>query len=75
MMLIYLFDLRPTGAEAGGRIWWNSLRPVHSLLYALFAYLAILGMQDKAWIVLITDTLLGLAAFYVHHYRQVNFLL
>ena len=32
--VIYFFKLRKTGLEVfGDKIWWNSLRPIHSLLY------------------------------------------
>jgi hypothetical protein len=67
MLNIYLYDLRPTGLEAGGRIWWNNIRPLHSLLYFLFAYLAITGSQH-AWLALLADTVLGVMAFTWHHY-------
>ena len=36
---IYITGGRETGQEVGGgKIWWNCLRPLHSLLYFLFAY-------------------------------------
>lgn len=60
--VIYLGGLRQTGPEVfGGRIWWNSMRPVHATLYALFAYLAIQGHPD-AWKVLGIDVIMGIAA-------------
>lgn len=60
--VIYLFNLRPTGIEAGGRIWWNNLRPLHAILYAVFAYLAIYN-KEKAWIALFADAVLGSVIF------------
>ncbi len=66
MASIYLFNLRPTGLEAGGAIWWNNIRPVHSALYLTFAYLALTG-SPKAWMVLLADTLLGLGVHTVHY--------
>lgn len=37
---IFLFGLRKKGAETQGQpIWWNYLRPIHSLLYGIVAYL------------------------------------
>ena len=60
--MIYLFDLRPTGIEANGRIWWNNFRPLHAIMYASFAYLAIYN-KDKAWIALFLDAILGTAIF------------
>jgi hypothetical protein len=67
MAAIYLFDLRPTGVEAGGRIWWNNVRPVHSALYLTFAYLALTG-STNAWMVLLADTLFGLGVHTVHYW-------
>ena len=35
-MFIYLTGSRKTGAEVfGEKIWWNDLRPIHSILYIL----------------------------------------
>jgi hypothetical protein len=64
---IYLTDSRKTGAEVfGDTIWWNNLRPVHSLLYFIFAYLAI-NASNQAYIALLIDAVLGLVAFLVYH--------
>ena len=64
---IYLTDARQTGAEVfGDKIWWNMLRPIHGLLYFLFAYNAING-NTNAWIYLLIDVLFGLASFLIHH--------
>ena len=39
---LFLTGSRKTGKEVfGNKIWWNSLRPIHGTLYALFAYFAI----------------------------------
>ena len=62
MALIYLFNLRPTGLEAGGRIWWNSIRPVHSALYLGFATMA-LKQNPSAWLFLLADVIIGAIAF------------
>jgi hypothetical protein len=67
MLAIYFFDLRPTGAEAGGRIWWNNIRPVHALLYLTFAYMVINGYTENAWWLLLADTIFGIAATSIHH--------
>lgn len=72
---IYIFATgsRQTGAEVmGGKIWWNFLRPVHALLYVLFAYNAING-HSYAWTFLLADVLLGVVSFLVHHYRAGDF--
>lgn len=70
--VIYFGGLRKTGAEVFGEsIWWNHLRPVHGLLYLLFAYLALnkaYNLQQHAWKVLLLDTIIGLVAFVHHHF-------
>ncbi len=64
---IYLTGGRKTGPEVfGDRIWWNSLRPFHGLLWALFAVLALFRVP-WAWVVLLVDVLVGLVAFIAHH--------
>lgn len=70
---IYLTDSRKTGAEVfGDKIWWNHLRPIHALLYGLFAYSAI-NKQNSAWIYLLADVILGLVSFITFHYTSGNF--
>ena len=72
-MYIYLTGSRQTGAEVfGGKIWWNDLRPLHSLLYFLFAYNAIIG-NNKAWMYLLVDVIIGLVSFLVFHYNNGDF--
>lgn len=71
-MYIYLTGSRKTGAEVfGEKIWWNDLRPIHSILYFLFAYNAILG-NTQSWIYLLVDVLIGLISFLLHHYINGN---
>ena len=72
---IYLFlsGMRKTGAEVfGDKIWWNNLRPIHGLLYGLFAYNAI-NKNKKSWIFLLIDVILGLLSFTLYHYWNGNF--
>jgi hypothetical protein len=72
---IYLFltGTRKTGTEVfGDKIWWNDLRPVHSLLYFLFAYNAIYG-NSYAWKFLLADVILGLVSFLYFHYINGDF--
>jgi len=65
---IYLTGSRKTGAEVfGEKIWWNNLRPIHSILYFVFAYNAIIG-NKQSWIYLLVDVLIGLISFLIHHY-------
>ena len=70
---IYLTGSRKTGAEVfGKKIWWNNLRPIHSILYFLFAYNAIIGNKES-WIYLLVDVLIGLISFLLHHYINGDF--
>lgn len=64
--VIYTFGLRKTGIEVGsGLIWWNHLRPLHALLYAIAAYL--MYKKDKtSGAVLLLDAAVGLVAFSSH---------
>ena len=70
---IYLTGSRKTGAETfGDKIWWNNLRPIHSILYFLFAYNAIMG-NKQSWIYLLVDVLIGLMSFLIYHYTNGDF--
>jgi hypothetical protein len=67
-MYLYVTGARKTGPEVfGDKIWWNDLRPVHSILYFLFAYNAIIG-NKQAWIYLLVDVVFGLLSFLSHHH-------
>jgi hypothetical protein len=69
----YLTGSRQTGAEVfGEKIWWNDLRPIHSVFYMLFAFNAITG-NTSAWIYLLMDVLFGLANFLWFHYCNGDF--
>ncbi len=71
-LYIYLTGSRKRGMEVGGeKIWWNCLRPLHSLLYFLFAYAAITRNQE-AWKFLALDVSIGFTAFIGHHYTAGN---
>ena len=67
LMYIFITGSRDYGIEAGGKIWWNMLRPIHSMLYFLFAYNAIMR-NENAWIFLALDVLIGLFAFIIYHF-------
>lgn len=70
---IFLTDSRKTGAEVfGDKIWWNNLRPIHGVLYLLFAYNAIIG-NKFAWIYLLIDVIFGLGSFLAFHYYNNDF--
>lgn len=65
---IFAGGLRRTGLETGGApIWWNSLRPVHALLWGGVAYCAWTGRRALAWRILLADVCIGLISFLVHH--------
>lgn len=72
---IYLFfsGARTNGAEVfGDKIWWNNLRPIHGMIYFLFAYNAING-NSLSWIYLLVDVTIGLISFLTFHYYNNNF--
>jgi hypothetical protein len=72
-LYIFITGSRQTGLEVGGdKIWWNSLRPIHSLLYFMFAYYAI-TQNSHAWKILAVDVSFGLLAFIYHHYNIGSF--
>jgi hypothetical protein len=72
-LYIFITGSRQTGLEDGGdKIWWNSLRPIHSLLYFIFAYYAI-TKNSHAWKILALDVSFGLLAFIYHHYNIGSF--
>ena len=70
---LFLTGSRKTGAEVfGEKIWWNNLRPIHGLMYVLFAYNAING-NKSAWLYLLVDVIIGLVSFLTFHYYNNNF--
>ena len=70
---IFIFGKRKRGAETfGQKIWWNNLRPIHSFLFALFAYLAI-SKNKNSYIVLFADAFIGLVSFLYYHYSVDSF--
>ena len=70
---LFLTGSRKTGSEVfGNKIWWNDLRPIHGLMYFLFAYNAING-DAFAWIYLLVDVVIGLVSFLLFHYYNDDF--
>lgn len=60
-LYLYFTNGRLQAPEAGGVTWWAPLRLVHGLLYlsaAVYAYQA----STVAWVPLLVDVCLGLAA-------------
>ena len=69
-LYIYITNGRKTGGEVfGGKIWWNNLRPVHSLLYFIFSYMAI-NKEPNSYIPLLIDVTIGFLAFLNHHNKK-----
>jgi len=72
---LYLFvsGKRQTGLETQGQpIWWVNFRPIHGILYLLFALYAIKGIR-KSYLFLLIDVLIGLLLFLWFHYNNGNF--
>jgi len=57
----WLFSTATLGGF-GGKVYWNDFRPVHGVLYGLAAYLCFFE-EDKAYIPLAVDVLIGLLVF------------
>ena len=67
-MYLYLYNKRQTGAEVfGKKIWWVNLRPIHSIIWFIFAYCAITG-NTNSYKILAADLIIGILAFINHHY-------
>jgi hypothetical protein len=64
-LYIFITKSRQTGFEAGGKIWWNYMRPVHSFLYAMFALYAF-KQNNNAWLILLLDVALGFISKIAH---------
>ena len=72
-LYLYIFNLRKTGVEAGGNIWWSSLRPIHAGMYILFAAYSF-RKKRYAWLILLADAILGLSFWVMHRFFNVNFI-
>jgi hypothetical protein len=72
-MIIYFGGLRKRGLETGGDIiWWNDLRPIHAFLYYIFS-ISNYYFNNRAWRILLLDTIIGLSSFFIFHYRNNDF--
>jgi len=68
-MYLFISGKRKTGPEVfGGKIWWNSLRPIHSILWFTYVYSSVINKYKNAWIFLFIDTIFGLISHLIHHY-------
>ncbi len=69
---LIFFGQRNTGPEVfGDIIWWKNYRIIHALNWSAFAYLAI-NKNKNAWLVIFTDTIMGLIFFLNYHIKQNN---
>jgi len=51
----------------GGLVWWNELRPLHSILYLLASVSVWHEKKDVSSYILFCDVLLSLTSSYHHH--------
>lgn len=65
---LYLFfsNSRLNAFEAGGNTWWNSIRPIHAILYIIACKL-LLQNKSNAFLPLLLDVIIGLIAFFHNH--------
>jgi hypothetical protein len=69
--VLFLVESNTAWEKVSNMMWWKNLRPIHMMLWALFAYLAI-SNNHMAYAVLLVDTAFGLLAFLVHHWMEGN---
>lgn len=63
---LYITDSRRDADEAGGKVWWTGMRPIHALLYLLFAYSVLIGKSENAYVYLIADVVIAALAFAIY---------
>lgn len=69
---IYLGGLRKVGVETGGQvIWWNSIRPIHAILYLMASYFIFREKFHTASNILYLDVLIGFVVFLLHRVFRV----
>jgi hypothetical protein len=71
-MYFFFTGVRNNVGASGEKVWWNYLRPVHAVLFSLFAYFAIVGNRN-AWVYLLIDALTSLFGFVWFHSRNGDF--
>jgi hypothetical protein len=69
--VLFLVEPNTAWEKVSNMMWWKNLRPIHMMLWGLFAYLAI-SKNHMAYVVLLVDTAFGLLAFFVHHWMEGN---
>ena len=66
---LFMFDLRKVAIETNGKpVWWNSMRPIHGLLYLGFALYAI-KCHKFAYIFLMLDLVFAIILFVFYKKR------
>uniref|UniRef100_A0A6C0IX07 Uncharacterized protein n=1 Tax=viral metagenome TaxID=1070528 RepID=A0A6C0IX07_9ZZZZ len=64
--ILFIFGLRTHGPETfGDLIWWDNLRPVHAILYAMFAVAAMNHRPSSHYLYI--DLVIGLFAWITFH--------
>jgi len=54
------------------KIWWNQMRLIHGIIWLIFAVLAFTKFKHS-WVVLASDTFIGLSVWILHTFFQINF--
>ena len=67
MGFAYTYFTKRAVGSFGQKIWWNYLRPIHSLLYLGFGILAI-QKNSNAYLLLLADVTIGLLGFINNHF-------
>jgi hypothetical protein len=69
-MYLYIFGNDTVNSQlewlGDKKIWWNELRPIHSISFMIFSIMAVNKSPD-AWIILLLDTIFGLISWLIHH--------
>ena len=63
--LYYYFIKDKTFSRLSGKVWWNNMRIIHSILYLTFAGLVITN-KKWAWKLLALDVLIGFIGWILH---------
>jgi len=63
--IIYFGKLRNKNGGFGNKVWWNNLRPIHAMLYYVFAYMAIKNIPN-AYLPLFIDVVVGFMSFILY---------
>jgi hypothetical protein len=62
---LYFTNTRLNAPEGGGTTWWAKYRLIHAMLY-ITAAIYILQGNDKAWVPLVIDVLIGIVLKLMH---------